>query len=124
MFALGCKRLGQAALLAAGLLSAPSFMQTAGFAETASEIKGDRELGEYLSTLCTTCHQISGRVIGGVPSIVAWPEEQFIAVLTSYKEGQRDNETMRTVSHGLSLEEIASLAVYFGSIKHSEQVQK
>lgn len=119
MSAHGFRRLGQAASFAATLLSAPGFAQSAASAESAAKIKGDRELGEYLSSHCTTCHQSSGRSIGGVPSIVAWPEEQFIAVLISYKEGERDNETMRTISHGLSLEEIASLAVYFGSMKPS-----
>ena len=102
------------------------FLTVAGFVPTAAsaEIKGDRELGEYLSSQCTTCHQVSGRTVGGVPSIVAWPEDQFIAVITSYKEGQRDNETMRTISHSLSLEEIAALAAYFGSLKLVGQAQK
>jgi len=101
-------------------------LTVAGFGPTAAsaEIKGDREFGEYLSSQCTTCHQISGRTVGGVPSIVAWPEDQFIAVITAYKEGQRDNETMRTISHSLSLEEIAALAAYFGSLKLAGQAQK
>jgi cytochrome c553 len=105
---------------------AATFLLVASLASTAAsaEIKGDREFGEYLSSQCTTCHQISGRTVGGVPSIVAWPEDQFIAVITSYKEGQRDNETMRTISHSLSLEEIAALAAYFGSLKLSGQAQK
>jgi len=105
---------------------AATFLLVASVASTAAsaEIKGDREFGEYLSSQCTTCHQISGRTVGGVPSIVAWPEDQFIAVITSYKEGQRDNETMRTISHSLSLEEIAALAAYFGSLKLSGQAQK
>lgn len=105
---------------------AAALLITTGFADSAAsaEIKGDRELGQYLSSQCTTCHQISGRSVGGVPSIVAWPEDQFIAVITAYKEGQRDNETMRTISHSLSLEEIAALAAYFGSLKLTGQAQK
>lgn len=78
--------------------------------------KGDRELGEYLSSQCTGCHQISGRSVGGVPAIVAWPEDGFIAVMQSYKKGERDNETMRVISHRLSNEEVAALAAYFGSL--------
>lgn len=79
--------------------------------------KGDRELGEHLSTMCTACHQVSGRQIGGIPAIVGWPEDQFIAVIHSYKDGTRDNETMRTISHRLSQEEIDALAAYFGGLK-------
>ena len=112
--------------LARTVSRAAIFLTVTGFVPTAAsaEIKGDRELGEYLSSQCTTCHQVSGRTVGGVPSIVAWPEDQFIAVITSYKEGQRDNETMRTISHSLSLEEIAALAAYFGSLKLVGQAQK
>lgn len=82
----------------------------------AEPIKGDRELGEYLSSMCVACHQLSGKVTQGIPGIVAWPEESFVAVIESYKDGTRDNETMRTISHRLSLEEIAALAAYFGSL--------
>lgn len=120
MSAGGREEFVRAATLAASLLIAAGFAGRAAFAE----IKGDRELGQYLSSQCTTCHQISGRSVGGVPSIVAWPEDQFIAVITAYKEGQRDNETMRTISHSLSLEEIAALAAYFGSLKLTGQAQK
>jgi cytochrome c553 len=116
----GCEGLARAASLAVAFLAAAAFAQAA----MSAEVKGDRELGEYLSAQCTTCHQISGRSVGGVPSIVAWPEEQFIAVITSYKEGQRDNETMRTISHSLSLEEIAALAAYFGGLKATGQAQR
>lgn len=117
---------GDERLIRAAVGTATTFLAFAAFAHAAAsaEIKGDRELGAYLSSQCTTCHQLSGRTVGGVPSIVAWPEEQFIAVIMSYKEGVRDNETMRTISHSLSLEEIAALAAYFGSLKLAGQVQK
>lgn len=78
---------------------------------------GDRELGEYLSNQCTTCHQISGKSTGAIPPIIGWPEDQFVAVIQSYKEGVRDNETMRTISHRFSNEEIEALASYFGAIE-------
>lgn len=77
---------------------------------------GDKELGEYLSSMCVACHQLSGRVSEGIPAIIAWPDDQFIAVIQSYKDGTRDNETMRTISHRLSQEEIEALAAFFGSL--------
>lgn len=78
---------------------------------------GDRALGEYLSAECTTCHQISGRQDGRIPSIVGWPEDQFIAVIESYRARHRDNPIMQTIAGRLTNEEVAALASYFGSLK-------
>ena len=98
-------------LIISGLLAA-----IAAVANTPASHKGDRELGEYLSSMCVACHQLSGKTSGGIPAIVAWPNDQFIAVIQSYKDGTRDNETMRTISHRLSQDEIEALAAYFGSL--------
>lgn len=81
-----------------------------------SQPKGDAAFGEYLSSLCVTCHLPSGRAVGGIPPIVAWPEDQFIAVINSYRWKDRDNEVMRTVTAQLTDEEIAALAAYFGGL--------
>jgi cytochrome c553 len=75
--------------------------------------KGDRELGQYLAAECVTCHQTSGRQSGGVPSITGWPDDQFVAVMLSYKSKDRDNQIMQTIAARLSDEEIDALAVYF-----------
>jgi len=104
----------RALLIAAGFIAAGLLAATAN--PSAPKSTGDRELGEYLSSQCTGCHQLSGIAVGGVPPIVAWPEDQFIAIMDSYKEGVRDNETMRVISHRLSREEIAALAAFFGSL--------
>lgn len=79
--------------------------------------KADVALGEYLSQTCVTCHQKSGVVQGGVPAIVGWPLEQFVAVMESYRKKERDNEVMRSLSASLSNEDIVALAAYFGSLK-------
>jgi mono/diheme cytochrome c family protein len=55
-------------VLAAGLTSAPATAQ------------GDRALGEYLSSECVTCHQLSGRY-QGIPPIVGWPEQSFVEIM-------------------------------------------
>jgi cytochrome c len=94
-----------------------TFMALAATPAASGGSGGDRELGEYLSNMCTACHQVSGKQIGGIPAIVGWPEDQFVAVIHSYKDGTRDNETMRTISHRLSQEEIDALAAYFGGLK-------
>lgn len=81
---------------------------------------GDRALGEYLAAECTTCHQISGRSDGRIPSIVGWPEDQFVAVIESYRDKHRDNPIMQTIAGRLDKEEVAALASYFGSLKPAD----
>lgn len=82
-----------------------------------SAASGDRALGEYLSSECTTCHQVSGKHHGGIPAIVGWPEDQFVAVMNSYRQKHRENVTMQTIAGQLSADELAALATYFGSLK-------
>lgn len=90
-------------------LSAPSALAT-----------GDRALGEYLSSECVTCHQLSGR-FDGIPPIVGWPEASFIEIMNLYRSKQRANPVMQTISGRLSEEEIAALAAFFGSLKPASQ---
>lgn len=78
---------------------------------------GDRGLGEYLSSECATCHQSSGRQVGGVPAIVGHPTEQFVALMEAYRQRHRDNQVMQAIAARLSDEEIAALAAYYGSLR-------
>ena len=70
------------------------------------------EYGEYLSSECTTCHQLGGKS-EGIPSITGWPVDNFVTVLESYRDGQQENAAMRSVARGLSDEDIKALAVFF-----------
>lgn len=78
---------------------------------------GDRALGEYLSSECTACHQTSGQKVGGIPSIVGYPADQFIALMGAYKEKHRDNQIMQTLAGRLTNEELDALAAYYQSLK-------
>ena len=77
---------------------------------------GDRALGEYLSSECVTCHQLSGKH-EGIPPIVGWPEQSFIEIMDEYRTKRRSNPVMQTIAGRFSNEEIAALAAYFGSVK-------
>lgn len=77
---------------------------------------GDRELGQYLSSECVTCHKAAGKVDGGVPPIAGWAADQFIAVMNSYKAKERDNAVMQTIAGRLKDDDIAALAAYFGGL--------
>ncbi len=72
--------------------------------------------GEYLSSQCVTCHQLSG-IDNGIPSIVGWDTSSFYRVMVSYRLKERENKVMRTIAASLSDEEIKALAVYFSAIK-------
>jgi len=91
--------------------AAPAFAS-----DPAKTFRGDRDLGEYLSNECVTCHQPSGRQVGAIPVIIGWPEDQFVAVLQSFKRRERDNQVMQTMTSRLSDEEMLALAAYFGSL--------
>ena len=77
----------------------------------------DAALGEYLSAECVACHQRSGQVVGGIPAIIAWPEDQFIAVMSAYKTKDRPHPIMEAIAAKLSDDDIAALAAFFASLK-------
>ena len=80
------------------------------------EIVGDPAYGEYLSSECTTCHNISGADTG-IPNIIGWPTEDFVVVLHQFKSGDRQHEVMQMIANRLSNEEIAALAAYFAGLE-------
>lgn len=81
----------------------------------AMALAGDREYGEYLSSECVTCHQLSGHA-DGIPSIVGWPKSAFIRALFEYKTNVRGHLVMQNVTANLGNEEIAALAAFYSSL--------
>ena len=77
------------------------------------------EYGEYLSGSCVTCHQLSG-ADNGIPAIVGWDAEAFVEILLSYKNKERENKAMQTITEPLSREEMEALAAYFATIEAKE----
>lgn len=86
---------------------------------TSRVLAGDPAYGEYLSGECVSCHQKSG-ADDGIPPIIGWDELSFVAVMQSYKKGDRDNEVMRNVAKSLDQEQIEALAAYFASLEEPE----
>jgi cytochrome c len=75
----------------------------------------DAAYGEYLSSECTACHRRDGEN-KGIPSIIGWPAERFIAALKAYKSKVRPNEIMQTITGRLSDEDMSALAAFYGSL--------
>ena len=76
----------------------------------------DMAYGEYLSSECATCHKVGGNSTN-IPSINGIDAEAFAAIMHGYRNRELDNPTMQTIAARLSDEEIASLAVYFSTLK-------
>ena len=79
-------------------------------------LKGDPEYGAYLSGECTTCHQAEGGDMG-IPSIVLWPEADFVVAMHAYKTKKRQHPVMQMIAGRLGDEEIAALAAYFAKFE-------
>ena len=77
---------------------------------------GDAEYGEYLANECTTCHQRDGD-FDGIPSITAWPQEDFVIAMHAYKRKIRPHPVMQMMAGRLTDDEIAALAAYFGTLR-------
>ncbi|WP_460272250.1 c-type cytochrome [Celeribacter sp. ULVN23_4] len=78
-------------------------------------IVGDVAFGEYLASECLTCHRHDGSD-QGIPSIVAWPEEDFVAAMHAYRQELRPHPVMQMMAKRLNNEEIAALAAYFATL--------
>ena len=55
-----------------------------GLSAVPAAAQGDKALGEYLSSECVTCHQLSGRY-QGIPPIIGWPEASFVEIMNEYR---------------------------------------
>ena len=76
----------------------------------------DVALGRYLAAECVACHPRDNRT-SGIPAIVGWPPDQFVAALRSYKTRERANPVMQNVAASLTEEQMAALAAYFAALK-------
>jgi cytochrome c553 len=71
--------------------------------------------GAHLARECTACHRLDG-VDNGIPSIIGWDAERFVATLGFYQQGQRTNATMVSVAQSLDADQVRALAAYFSSL--------
>lgn len=73
----------------------------------------DKDYGEYLAQECTACH--SPKASGGVPPIDGMGASYFRLAMKEYATAYRENPVMQSVARSLGEEELAALAVWFGT---------
>ena len=97
--------------IVAGIIATSTFVSSA----TANDLI---DYGKHLSGECTTCHRDGANAT--IPPIVGWPIDVFIAVMESYKKGERDNKAMVSVATSLDADQIKALAAYFATVKSKD----
>ena len=95
-------------------VAASAGLGAAGLAAATDEAKL-RSYGRHLAQECSGCHRPDG-IDNGIPSIVGWDTERFVATLMFYKSGARTNPVMVSVAGSLDDEQLSALAAYYGSL--------
>jgi cytochrome c553 len=89
-------------------------MGGAGLAALADEARLKR-YGQHLAQECAGCHRVDG-TDNGIPSIVGWDADRFVATLGFYQTGARNNPVMVSVAKSLDEEQTRALAAYYASL--------
>lgn len=100
----------------AGAMALTAFAATALAARTAADDDARlKAYGRHLSQECTSCHRVDG-IDNGIPSIVGWSADTFIATIKFYRDGDRTNPVMVSVAGSLNDQQVQALATFFASL--------
>jgi len=82
--------------------------------------QGSAEAGKTKNSMCIGCHAIPGYkssfpTVYQVPMIKGQSAKYIEAALHAYRKGERSHPTMRGIAAGLSDQDIADLAAYYGT---------
>jgi cytochrome c553 len=81
--------------------------------------KGDADAGRTKNSMCIGCHGIemyrtAFPQVYSVPFIAGQSPQYIMAALREYRAGERSHPSMTGVAKGLSDQDIADLAAYYG----------
>ena len=84
-----------------------------------SHAAGDPVAGKVKTAMCEGCHGIPGwrtafPEVYSVPKLGGQHPDYIIKALQDYKSGQRAFPTMQAIAAGLSEQDMADLAAYYG----------
>jgi len=89
-------------------------------AQAQGEVKGDAQRAKAKMSLCSGCHGIPDYrtaypEVYRVPMIAGQGPGYIVKALEAYKSGERNHPSMRAVARSLSAQDMADLAVYYGT---------
>lgn len=94
----------------------------AGAWSPAQAVEGNAEAAKGKLSMCIGCHGIPGYRTG-FPSVYSVPKlggqhpAYLVRALEAYKAGERSHPTMQGIARGLSEQDMADLAAYYGGGK-------
>ena len=82
---------------------------------------GDAAKGREKVQMCQGCHGIDGwrtafPEVYSVPKIAGQHPSYIVAALKAYRSGDRAHPSMRAIASGLSDQDMANLAAYYGEM--------
>ena len=85
-----------------------------------AQAAGDPEAGKTKAASCAACHGADGNSVNPEwPKLAGQHEGYLVKQLTYFKHGERDNDTMKGMSAGLSERDREDLAAFYASQKAS-----
>lgn len=81
-----------------------------------AQAAGDAAAGQAKSAVCAGCHGVDGNSVNPQwPKLAGQHTRYLVEQLQHFKSGARKNELMSPMAAGLSEEDMANLAAYYGS---------
>ncbi len=100
------------------LPSAAVLLLLAGLAGAAPAVAGDLAAGRQKAQACRACHGLDGIATMPMAPNIAGNNELYLRnQLEAFRSGKRTNEMMSVVAKGLSDQDIADLAAWYGAIE-------
>jgi cytochrome c553 len=79
---------------------------------------GDAEAGRKVVRICGACHGVDGIAKNPEAANLAGQDAGYLSrQLLAFRGGQRKNEVMSVIAHGLSDQQIADVSAYYGAIE-------
>jgi len=99
---------------------AATLLALAATAHAQGEVKGDPQRAKNKISMCSGCHGIPDYrtaypEVYYVPMIAGQNPAYIVKALEAYKAGERTHPSMRAIAGSLSAQDMADLAVYYGT---------
>ena len=99
---------------------AATLLALAATAHAQGEVKGDPQRAKNKISMCSGCHGIPDYrtaypEVYYVPMIAGQNPGYIVKALEAYKSGERTHPSMRAIARSLSAQDMADLAVYYGT---------